>query len=142
MQGPKELATEFLENHPYTGGMARKLSKARPRQGAFLAQLRTDAGLSQAELGRLIGETQQNVAFWEQSDKPPRSDVLPKMAKVLGVSVDEILNAKEKTSGLRRRPTGKTQMLFEELAMLPRRQQDKIIDVITAMVEQYRRKAG
>ena len=26
---------------------------------------------------------------WEQSDKPPRSDVLPKLARVLGVSVED-----------------------------------------------------
>lgn len=142
MQGPIQLATEFLENHSYTRGMARKLTKARPRQGAYLAQLRKDAGLSQAELGRLVGETQQNIAFWEQSDKPPRSDVLPKMAKVLGISVEEILNAKKQSAGQRRGPAGKTQLLFEEVAKLPRGQQEKIVDVIAAMVAQYQRKTG
>jgi transcriptional regulator with XRE-family HTH domain len=40
---------------------------------------------------QLIGESQQNVAFWEQSETPPRSDVLPKMAKVLGVRVEALL---------------------------------------------------
>ena len=69
----------------------RKLSKARPRQGARLAAFRQAAGLTQVELAQLIGESQQNVAFWEQSEKPPRSDVLPKMAKVLGVRVEALL---------------------------------------------------
>ncbi|MCP4447801.1 MAG: helix-turn-helix transcriptional regulator [Myxococcales bacterium] len=96
--------------------------------------------MSQAELGRLVGEKQQSIAFWEQSEKPPRSDVLPKMAKILGVSVEEILDAKNKTSGQRRRPVGKTQKLFEEVAKLPRRQEEKIVEVISAMVEQYQRK--
>lgn len=97
---------------------------------------------SQAELGKLVNETQQNIAFWEQSDKPPRSDVLPKMAKVLGSTVDEILNAKTTRSGQKRRPAGRTQQLFEEVSNLTRKQQEKITDVIAAMVEQYRRKAG
>ena len=48
-------------------------------------QLRQAAGLSQAELARLVGESQQNVAYWELSDKPPRSDAIPKLAKVLGL---------------------------------------------------------
>jgi len=123
--------------------MARKLTKPRPRQGAHLAKLRREAGLSQAELGRLVGETQQNIAFWEQSDKPPRSDVLPKMAKVLGVTVEQILDAQKPASHRRRGgPVGKAQQIFEEVSKLPRRQQEKIVDVVAAMVDQYRRKAG
>jgi hypothetical protein len=31
------------------------------------------------------------------------------------------------------------QKIFEEASRLPRRQQDKIIDVVGAMIEQYRR---
>jgi len=133
---------QLSEFRPYHGPMARKLTRPRPRQGAHLAALRRDAGLSQAELGRLIGETQQNVAYWEQSDRPPRSDVLPMMAKVLGVTVEDILNADGPPSRRRRGgPVGKTQQLFEEVSKLPRRQQEKIVEVVAAMIDQYRRKA-
>ena len=126
----------------YHEAMARKLARPRPPQGARLAELRRAAGLSQAELGRLIGETQQNVAFWEQSDKPPRSDALPKMAKILGVTVEDILNVDGPTSRKRGGPVGKMQQLFEEGSKLPRRQQEKIVEVVTAMIEQYRRRAS
>jgi transcriptional regulator with XRE-family HTH domain len=71
------------------GTMPRTLTKTRPSQGAHLAALRQAAGFSQSALAAQVGETQQNIAFWEQSDKPPRSDVLPKLARVLGVSVEE-----------------------------------------------------
>lgn len=40
----------------------------------------------------MLGVSQSNIAFWEQSDKPPRSDLLPKMADTLGVTVAELLN--------------------------------------------------
>jgi transcriptional regulator with XRE-family HTH domain len=50
--------------------------------------------VSQAELARLIGESQQNVTFWEQSDKPPGSDVLLAMAQHLGVTVEDLLGVK------------------------------------------------
>jgi len=141
MQGPTPLSPGQIENHPYNAAMPRALSKSRPRQGARLAELRQAANLSQAALARLIGESQQNVAYWEQSDKPPRSNVLPKLAHVLGVSVEQILDVK---TPLARRtgPVGKVRKLFEEVSDLPRRQQDKVVEFVSALVEQYRRQAS
>lgn len=121
--------------------MARTLTKARSPQGARLAELRKAAHLSQAALGRLIGEKQQNIAFWEQSDKPPRSDVLPKLARVLGVSVEDLLSVSRPV--IRRNgPVGKVRKLFEEVSELPRRQQEKVVEFVSALVEQYKRHAS
>jgi transcriptional regulator with XRE-family HTH domain len=122
--------------------MPRKPHKAsRPAQGARLVELRKAAGLTQVEFAHFLGESQQNITFWEHSEKPPRSDILPKMAKILGVTVEQILGVSpiaERRPG----PIGKTQKIFEEVARLPRSQQDKIIDIVAALVEQYRRKAS
>lgn len=130
-----------MENHPYNAVMPRTLSKSRPRQGARLTDLRKAAHLSQAALARLIGESQQNVAYWEQSDKPPRSDVLPKLARVLGVSVEQLLNVKAPIVR-RNGPVGKVRKLFEEVSDLPRRQQEKVVEFVSALVEQYKRQAS
>ena len=141
MQAGRSPQAGQTENLAYNAAMPRKLSKVRPRQGLRLAELRRAANLSQAALARLIGESQQNVAFWEQSDKPPRSDVLPKLARVLGVSVEQILDVKipiERRNG----PVGKVRKLFEEVSELPRRQQDKVVEFVSALVEQYKRKAS
>lgn len=128
----------LLENQGYTASvMARKLTKKRPQQGARLAMLRQKAGLSQTELARLIGESQQNIAFWEQSDKPPRSDILIPMAKTLGVSVEELLTDK-KTTRKSGGPVGKVKKIFNEVSKLPRRQQDKVVEFVTALVNQYK----
>jgi transcriptional regulator with XRE-family HTH domain len=141
MQASTDLAPGQNENCLYTAAMPRRLSKTRPRQGIRLAELRQAAHLSQAALARLIGESQQNVAYWEQSDKPPRSDVLPKLAHVLGVSVEHILDVK--TPVVRRNgPVGKVRKLFEEVSELPRRQQEKVVEFVSALVEQYRRQAS
>jgi transcriptional regulator with XRE-family HTH domain len=121
--------------------MPRNLSKPRPRQGARLAELRRAANLSQAALARLVGESQQNVAYWEQSDKPPRSDVLPKLARVLGVSVEQLLDVKTPIAR-RNGPVGKVRKLFEEVSELPRRQQEKVVGFVSALVEQYKRQAS
>jgi hypothetical protein len=56
-----------------------------------LLYLREAAGLSVRELARQIGESNTNVSYWESSGQIPRSDVLAPLAKVLGVSVEELL---------------------------------------------------
>ncbi len=122
--------------------MGRKLKKPRPEQGARLVAFRQAAGLSQAELAELVGEPQANIAYWERSAKPPRSDALPKLARVLSVSVDEILGDADAPVGHRAGPVGQVQKIFEEVRKLPRRQQLKVVDVVAALLDQYRRKAS
>lgn len=115
--------------------MARPLTKPRSKQGAKLLKLRLEAGLSQMELAELIGEPQQNVAYWERSKKPPRSDTLPKIAQALGVKVEDIFDIEApppKKSG----PTGRLKVVFEEVSRLSRGQQQKIIEVVSAIVTQ------
>jgi transcriptional regulator with XRE-family HTH domain len=124
-------------NRGYNSSMPRKLSKPRPEQGKRLFLLRTEAGISQRELAELIGEPQQNIAYWEQADKPPRSDVLVKIAKALGIKIEDILNVKTeipKKNG----PTGKLRKVFEEVANLPRRQQEKVVEFVEAFVNQQK----
>lgn len=139
-----------MQNHPYTALVPRRPRKPkppRPAQGARLLTLRKTAGLSQDELARLVGETQGNISFWERTDKPPRSDVLPKLAKVLGVSVEHLLGAElAKVRPLplldAPGPAGQVQRAFEEVRKLPRRQQQKVIEFVLAFVDQCKRKAS
>lgn len=141
MQVQHPLEPRLVETPVYTAAMPRTLSKSRPRQGARLAELRKAAHLSQAALARLIGESQQNVAYWEQSDKPPRSDVLPKLAHILGVSVEHLVDARTPVTR-RSGPVGKVRKLFEDVSELPRRQQEKVVEFVSALVEQYKRQAS
>jgi hypothetical protein len=86
---------------------------------------------------------QANIAFWEWSDKPPRSDLLPKLAKALSVNVEQLLVGSEKSRSVTtRQPVGEVQRAFEEVRKLPRRQQRKILETVYALVEQYKRKAS
>ena len=128
-------------NRLYTGLMAKKLMRPRPKQGERLLQLRLAAGLSQKELAELIGETQQNIAFWEQAEKPPRSDTLPKLAKVLGVKVEDFLTV-DGAIPRKNGPTGKLQALFEEASQLSRSQQEKLMDFIVAFVSHCQQTKG
>jgi transcriptional regulator with XRE-family HTH domain len=128
------------QDDAYNRPVARPRTKPRARQGRHLAELRKAAGLSQTELAEALAVPQSNIAFWEQSEKPPRSDLLPKMADTLGVTVVELLNLNGEMSVAKRgtnRPPGKVRKVFEDVSRLPRRQQEHIVRVVSALVMQY-----
>jgi len=54
---------------------------------------RQDAGLTQAELGKLAGVTQQQIAKLEDPDENPSLDTLERIAKALGRGVDVALES-------------------------------------------------
>jgi len=141
MQARSPPQPVFAEVCIYSALVSRKLSKPRPKQGARLASLRRHAGLTQGELARAVGETQQNIAFWEQSEKPPRSDVLPKLAAVFRVRIEDILGSHDLDTVERRRPgpAGRLQKVLEQAQKLPRRQQDLVAQFVSTLLEQNRK---
>ena len=144
MQALSDYTTALPEKRPYTPAvMPRKSTKSRPPQGVRLAELRKAAGLSQYELASYVGVPQANIAFWERSEKPPRSEVLSKMAEALGVSVEDLLigetgkAASRKAAKSNGRPAGKVREVFDRVSKLPRRQQEHIVNWVSAYVSQY-----
>lgn len=53
--------------------------------------IRETAGLTQTALAEKVGVSQQAVSFWETGERYPRTADLPRLASVLGVTVDELL---------------------------------------------------
>ncbi len=99
-----------------------------PEMGAHLAQLREAAGFTQKQLAEKLDVPLSNITFWERSDKPPRAEMLPKMAQTFGVSVDVLL----KLQPVKPKKTvakGRLQEVFEEVSKLPRRQQQKVVEM-------------
>ena len=92
-----------------------------------LRKLRMKAGISVRELARRIDEQPTNVSYWERTGKLPRSDVLAPIADALGVSVEEILGLPKSKNV--RAPGGKLGQVFGEVSKLPRRQQQKVIEM-------------
>ena len=116
----------FFSLRLYREGMADK---------SRLRQLREAAGLSVRELARQIGEQHTNVLFWETSGNLPRSNVLLPMAKALGVTVEELLGEPRPKRVVS--PGGRARQLFEAVSRMPRRQQEKILDILEPFVQQH-----
>ena len=62
------------------------------REMKFLYELRKKKGLSQAELAYLSGISQSSLARYERGEMQPTLEVIKKIADVLNVSIEELLN--------------------------------------------------
>ena len=57
--------------------------------GEKIKELRLEKGLSQMQLGKLIGVSQKAVDYWERSVNEPKASYIIALVKVFGVSFDE-----------------------------------------------------
>ena len=65
--------------------------------GNILTELRKAKHLSQKEVGHLLSVSDKAVSRWENGNAKPRASILPKLAKILGVSVDRLLGGNDTT---------------------------------------------
>ena len=63
--------------------------------GRFICSLRKDKGLTQSALAELLNISNRTVSKWETGEGLPDISLLPDLAKVLGVTTDEILEGKK-----------------------------------------------
>ena len=66
-----------------------------------IALLRKEKGLTQEELASHMGVSPQAVSKWENDQTCPDISALPKLARLLGVTVHELLEGKEETPAVR-----------------------------------------
>ncbi len=88
---------------------------------------------------RRFGVSQKTIAYWETCATPPRSDVLPKMAKALGVRVEEILGDTPLNAVRKPGPVGKLQRVFELASELPRRDQLLVAEFVSTLVQRHKK---
>ncbi len=63
--------------------------------GRFICSLRKDKGLTQSALAELLNISNRTVSKWETGEGLPDISLLPDIAKVLGVTTDELLAGKK-----------------------------------------------
>ena len=62
--------------------------------GDFLFALRKEKGMTQAELAEMLGVTNKAVSKWETGEAMPETALLLPIARIFGVTVDELLDGK------------------------------------------------
>jgi transcriptional regulator with XRE-family HTH domain len=104
--------------------------------GQRIASLREAAGLSQQQLAAKIGVNQQMIAYWERRSVTLRPDQLSRLADTLKTSVDALFGKpapKARGNG----PVGKARQIFEAVSRLPRKQQEKVFDVLQPFIKEH-----
>ena len=64
--------------------------------GETIASLRKEKGMTQSELAEKMNVTDKAVSKWERNLSCPDVNSIPKLAEILDVSVEELLNAQIK----------------------------------------------
>lgn len=64
------------------------------KSGEFIADLRKSKGMTQSELGELVGAGDKTISKWERGINVPDVIMLSNLAKIFDVSIHEILNGK------------------------------------------------
>lgn len=88
--------------------------------GKRIATLRKDKGLKQEDLAQMLGVSGQAVSKWENDLTCPDISLLPQLAKILGVTTDELLCGKQEIA-----PT---------VQILPENQRKNIQDMMLRIV--------
>jgi len=103
--------------------------------GARVAELRKEQGLTQESLAEQLGVSQQSVAAYEVGRLRIAVSMLPRLAKILGVSVEALIG-EELQPAARRGPTPKLQQQMERISRLPRTKQRFVMEVIESVLAQ------
>lgn len=116
------------------------MRKGRPTEnsrtpfGERLARIRRNKGISQKQLAEELGMTQSAIANWERRSVTLSPEQISMLSRFLEVSLDELFGTSEIPEKLHI-PGGRTREVFERVGQLPRRQQEKIVDVVEAFVD-------
>ena len=102
--------------------------------GSRIAQLRKEQGITQVQLAEWLNVSQQTVNAYEVGRRRMAVSALPTIAKLLGVSLEELIGEPLKPS--KRGPTPKLQQQMERINQLPKAQQKFVIKMLEGVLSQ------
>ena len=88
--------------------------------GNRIAMLRRQRGLKQDELAQMLNVSPQAVSKWENDQSCPDISLLPQLAAILGITVDELLSGK--------------QALAPAVSMVPEEERKELKDMMLRIV--------
>lgn len=98
--------------------------------GAHIALLRKAKGMTQAELARAIGVSQQAVFAYEIGDRRVSVFVLIKLAKVFSISIEELMGVTRPVRVPKRRLSPRAMRHAERLQALTKTQQRFVVRIL------------
>ncbi len=102
--------------------------------GHKVAQLRKEHGLTQQALAEQLGIAQQTLAHYEGARLRVAASMLPQLAQIFSMPVDELIGQSTKTTRNKRGPTPKWQQQIEQIATLPRAKQQVVMQMLDGLL--------
>jgi transcriptional regulator with XRE-family HTH domain len=102
--------------------------------GSRLAQARKDQGLTQQQVADQLGIAQQTFAHYEGGRLRLPASMLPLLAQMLGLTVDELLGLNAKKG--KRGPTPRLQQQIDRISELPKTKQTFVMEMLEMVLAQ------
>lgn len=102
--------------------------------GARIAQARKDHGLTQQQLADHLGIPQQTLAHYEVARARVPASMLPTLAKLLTLSLDELIGSPLLKRSSKRGPASRLQQQIEAVEQLPKTKQQFVSQMLDTVL--------
>jgi len=108
--------------------------------GARIQELRKQNDLSIVDLAQKIGVSKSQLIRYESKGALPPADILNNLAELFGTSIDYLMNGTADQKAQESLKTTNLLQRFKEIEAMPEREQNVIVEVITAFVRDFKAK--
>ena len=105
--------------------------------GARMTSLRKAQSITQVQMAEWLGVSQQTINAYEVGRRRIQVSALPKVAHLLGVSLEELIGDERKPA--KRGPAPKLQRQIERIQELPRPKQKVVMEMLDTVLQQAAR---
>ncbi len=84
--------------------------------GKFIAKMRKEKNLTQAQLAEKINITDRAVSKWETEKSLPDSSIMLELCEILGITVNELLNGEKINTGICEKLADESFLVLDERA--------------------------
>jgi len=108
--------------------------------GQRMAKLRKEMGITQTQLAETLDISQQLIAAYEAGSRKIPSSLLPRLAKLFAVSLEELVGIDKMP--VKRGPASILQRQIEQIGLMPRTKQKFISEMLEALIKQQQSAQG
>ena len=109
------------------------------RLGTRIAELRKEQNITQVEMAKTLGVSQQTINSYEVGRRRIPVSALPTLARSLGVSLEELLGEDSGAAAKKRGPAPKLLQQMERIQRLPKAQQRLVMQMLEGVLAQQDR---
>lgn len=107
--------------------------------GARIAELRKTRGVTQTQLAQALDVSQQTVQAYEVGRRRIPVSAMPVVARVLGISLEELFGETGQSAARKRGPAPKLQQQIERISELPKLKQKFVLEMLETVLAQASR---